>query len=37
MRVVIFGASGLTGSELIRQARASGHEVVAMTGRPEAI
>lgn len=37
MRVVVFGASGRTGRQVISQARAGGHEVVAVTRQPEAI
>ena len=37
MRVVIFGASGRTGRQLTSQARASGHDVVAVTRRSETI
>lgn len=35
MKLVIFGANGGTGLELLRQALAAGHEVVAAVRRPE--
>ena len=36
MRIVLFGANGGTGRLLVRQALAAGHEVVAVTRRPDA-
>ena len=37
MRVVVFGASGSTGRCVVEQALAAGHEVAAVTRRPDAI
>ena len=37
MRVLIFGASGRTGRELVRQALAAGHEVTAFVRNPAAL
>ncbi|MEE6263493.1 NAD(P)-dependent oxidoreductase [Plantactinospora sonchi] len=37
MRTVIFGASGPTGRQLTTQALAAGHEVTAVTRRPDAV
>ncbi len=37
MRLTIFGATGGTGQRLIEQALASGHQVVAVARRPEAV
>lgn len=37
MRIMIFGASGATGRHLIGQALPAGHEVVAVTRRPDSI
>lgn len=34
MRVVVFGANGPTGRELVNQAPAAGHEVTAVTRHP---
>ena len=34
MRIVIFGANGRTGRQLVGQALASGHEVAAVTRHP---
>ncbi|MFJ1702848.1 NAD(P)-dependent oxidoreductase [Kitasatospora sp. NPDC088346] len=37
MRVVVFGASGPTGRQVVEQALAEGHEVTAVTRRPEGV
>jgi nucleoside-diphosphate-sugar epimerase len=37
MRTVVFGATGPTGRQLVEQALAAGHEVVAVTRRPGSI
>lgn len=37
MRIAVFGATGGTGQELLRQALALGHEVIALARRPEAV
>lgn len=37
MRIAVMGASGRTGRELVKQALAGGHEVVAYVRRPEAV
>jgi putative NADH-flavin reductase len=37
MRVAVVGATGRTGGEVLRQARARGHEVVAVARRPQAL
>ena len=37
MKIVIFGASGKTGSLLAEQALAAGHEVIAYVRRPESV
>jgi len=37
MRIVIFGASGLTGRELVTQALALGHDVTAFSRHPHAL
>jgi putative NADH-flavin reductase len=37
MKIAIFGATGLTGSELLKQALQSGHEVTAFVRTPEKI
>lgn len=37
MKVVIFGATGGTGSEVVKQALVAGHEVTAVARRPSAI
>ncbi len=37
MRLVVFGSTGGTGRELVRQALALGHEVTAFARRPEAL
>lgn len=37
MRLTVFGATGATGAELVRQALASGHHVEAVARRPDAI
>lgn len=37
MRIVVFGASGPTGRRILAQARPAGHEVVAVTRRPDSI
>lgn len=37
MKIVIFGASGKTGSLLVDEALTSGHEVIAYVRRPEAV
>lgn len=37
MKIVIFGASGKTGSLLVNQALTSGHEVTAYVRRPESV
>jgi putative NADH-flavin reductase len=37
MRIAVFGATGGTGQELLRQALAAGHQVVALARRPEAV
>jgi uncharacterized protein YbjT (DUF2867 family) len=37
MRIAVVGATGRTGRELVRQALAGGHEVVAYVRRPEAM
>ncbi|WP_112247300.1 NAD(P)-dependent oxidoreductase [Kribbella monticola] len=37
MRIVVFGAAGSTGRELVEQALAAGHEVVAAVRRPEKV
>lgn len=34
MKIVVFGASGRTGREVVRQAAAAGHSVIAVTRRP---
>ena len=36
MRISVFGANGLTGRTLVKQALAAGHEVVAVTRQPAA-
>jgi uncharacterized protein YbjT (DUF2867 family) len=36
MRIVVFGANGSTGRLLVSQALAAGHEVIAVTRRPDA-
>lgn len=37
MRIAVFGATGGTGQEVLRQAIAAGHQVVALARRPEAV
>jgi putative NADH-flavin reductase len=37
MRIVVFGAAGSTGRELVEQALAAGHQVVAAARRPELV
>jgi uncharacterized protein YbjT (DUF2867 family) len=37
MKIALFGATGLTGPSLLREALARGHEVVALTRHPSAI
>ena len=37
MKIAVFGATGRTGFELLRQALDKGHEVTAIVRRPEAI
>ncbi|MFF5179778.1 NAD(P)-dependent oxidoreductase [Micromonospora sp. NPDC000316] len=37
MKIAVFGATGKTGQEIIRQALAGGHSVVALARRPEAL
>lgn len=37
MRIVVFGANGPTGRELVRQALAAGHQLTAVTRRPQAV
>ncbi|QNE17267.1 SDR family oxidoreductase [Kribbella qitaiheensis] len=37
MRIVVFGAAGSTGRELVEQALAAGHQVVAAVRRPEKV
>jgi putative NADH-flavin reductase len=37
MRVVIFGANGSTGQEIVKQALAAGHEVVGAVRRPQTL
>ena len=37
MRIVVLGATGLTGVELVNQALAAGHQVVAYVRRPEVV
>ncbi|ANH90348.1 NAD(P)-dependent oxidoreductase [Streptomyces sp. NPDC057197] len=37
MRIAVFGAGGPTGRELLTQALAAGHEVTAVTRRPQAV
>lgn len=37
MRLAVFGATGGTGTEVIRQGLARGHEIVALARRPEAL
>lgn len=37
MRIAVFGATGGTGQELLRQALALGHEVIALARDPEAV
>ncbi|GAA1056933.1 NADH-flavin reductase [Agromyces luteolus] len=37
MRIAVLGATGRTGGEVVRQALAAGHEVVAYVRRPEAM
>jgi putative NADH-flavin reductase len=37
MRTVVFGAAGQTGRQIIEQALAAGHEVTAVTRRPDSI
>lgn len=37
MRIAVIGATGRTGTELVTQALAAGHEVVAYVRRPEAV
>jgi putative NADH-flavin reductase len=37
MRIVVFGAAGSTGRELVEQALAAGHQVVAAVRRPESV
>lgn len=34
MRIIVFGATGRTGREVVRQAATAGHDVVAVTRRP---
>jgi uncharacterized protein YbjT (DUF2867 family) len=35
MDITVFGANGLTGRQLVRQALAAGHDVVAVTAAPQ--
>lgn len=37
MRLIIFGPTGGTGEQLVRQALATGHHVIAVARRPEAV
>jgi uncharacterized protein YbjT (DUF2867 family) len=37
MKLTVFGPTGSTGEQIVRQALAAGHEVTAVARRPEAI
>jgi putative NADH-flavin reductase len=37
MKLTVFGPTGATGEQIVRQALASGHQVTAMARRPEAV
>ena len=37
MKLTVFGPTGSTGEQIVRQALASGHEVTAVARRPEAV
>jgi putative NADH-flavin reductase len=37
MKLTVFGSTGATGEQIVRQALASGHEVTAVARRPEAV
>ena len=37
MKLTVFGSTGATGKQIVRQALASGHQVIAMARRPEAV